>query len=551
VENSQIGPFHILEKLGAHRRHNVYRARQVEQNREVALKFITLPPDVERESALLKINHEANVLKALDHPNLVKVFGAGCEGKHVFFAHEVIEGETLASLLLRRGRLAPDLVIDYARQIASALEYLHQNEIIHSKLTTDKLIVDGAGLVHISDLRLNRSRKRRWDAAKRASLETAAYMPPEQLLGQGATSKSDVYTLGVIMFEMLTGKLPYEPQTMAQLARDKQDARVPRVSDTVISCPGWLDKLVRKMMLPDPKRRPHSIRAVIMTLDQIHALEQNKVAAAEEMTRGFSALAAGSDRAEARRVMGMKQRERAPEKETSILQGIPFLAGALGLIAILVTVALIWTFAGNPADLMERANALLASSDADDWRDARKLYTRIMQNSRDENLRSAAEHGYFESRRKSMMRRLEGGVLPLEKAEIRELYAIMQNENAGKLRESMARYQRLADKIDPNDDLRYVRMEALERFGALQRLEQDSLVFRERYETLRAAAESASSTEDDRSAFAVIEAELQDRFGNNEFLADLVNGDNANPDGALTETAADRPDDPAKSDFGK
>ncbi len=224
----------------------------------MALKFIKLPPDVNRDNALAKINREVAVLKKLEHPHLVRMYGAGVYEDQVFFAHELIEGETLASLLSRRGRLAPDQVIDFGGQIASVLEYLHHNEIIHSKLTTDKLIIDAEGQIHVADLRLNRSRKRRWDAARRATLETAAYMPPEQLLGEGSTPKSDLYSLGVIMYEMLTGKLPFEPESMAQLARDKKSAKVQRVAETVMSCPAWLDKLVRKMILPDPKLRPHS-----------------------------------------------------------------------------------------------------------------------------------------------------------------------------------------------------------------------------------------------------------------------------------------------------
>ncbi len=536
VENSRIGPFHVLEKLGNHRRHNVYRARQVEQDREVALKFIKLPPDVDRESALVKINREATVLKNLDHPNLVKMYGAGCEGEQVFFAHEVIEGESLASLLSRRGLLAPDLVIDYSRQIASVIEYLHQNEIIHSKLTTDKLIIDKEGKIHVTDLRLNRSRKRRWDAAKRASLETAAYMPPEQLLGEGASGKSDLYTLGIIMFEMLTGKLPYAPQTMAQLAQDKQKPDVPRVSDTVMSCPAWLDKLVRKMILPDPRKRPHSARAVIMTLEQIHSVEQSKMAAAEEMTRGFSPLSAGSDRTAARKAMGLKK-DLEPEKGKPLIQSIPFLVGALGLVTAVIALAMFWPFGSSSVTLMQRADKLMASPESDDWREARKLYTRIMENSRDEELKLAAETGYFESRRKSMMYRLKSGVVPLEKPEIRELYAIMQNEKEGKFRDALNQYLRLVEKIDPADDLRYVRSEALDRIANMQEIEQQSLEFRERLEALRTAANGPAATDADREAFAAVQAELVTDHSKNDFLSDLL--DPAKDDTTEDDTTED------------
>ncbi len=522
MENTHIGPFHILEKLGSHRRHNVFRARQTEQGREVALKFINLPPDIDRESVLARVNREVVVLKQLEHPHLVKMFGAGiADDSRIFFAHELIEGETLAALLSRRGRLAADLVIDYGGQVASVLEYLHHNEIIHSKLTTDKLIVDADGQIHVADLRLNRSRKRRWDAARRATLETAAYMPPEQLLGKGATAKSDLYALGVIMFEMLTGRLPYEPQTMAQLCRDKQSRTVPRVSQTVMSCPAWLDKLIRKSLDPDPKSRPHSARAMIMTLEQISSVDQRQTASAAEITRGFSALSMGADRTAARRALGLRKRVVEPENELPLLHSIPVLAGGLLLIAMIVSLYVFWPFGGNPMELKHQADLLLASDDSDDWREARELYTRIMKRSRDEALTAAAEEGYFRSRRKSMLYRLQNGASPLERPEIRELYAIMEIETAGEWRDAMHRYERLMENIEPLDDMRYVRWEAADRLDRLRELEKEAIAFRERYQALVTAAGSPDATDEDVKALEEAREELETISRDNLFLADL------------------------------
>ena len=533
MENTWIGPFQVFEKLGAHRRHHVYRAIQAEQDREVALKFIKLPPEIDHDTAIGKINREVAVLKRLEHPHLVRMYGAGAYQDQVFFAHELIKGETVAAVLSRRGRLAPDQVIEYGRQVADLLDFLHHKEIIHNKLTTDKLIIDDQGRIKVSDLRLNRSRRRRWDAARRATLETAAYMPPEQLLGEGCTPKSDLYSLGVIMYEMVTGKLPFQPQTMAQLARDKQSKQVPRVAETVMNCPGWLDKLIRKMILPDPRRRPHSARAVLMTLDQIRSVDQSGTAAAEEITRGFSALSAGVDRTAARRALGMRKAKREPEQEVPLLQSVPFLLSGLGLIALIFAAVLFWPFGANHQEMMTEANLLMQSPDSDDWRQARSLYTRIMENSSDQDLRADAESRYYQARQKSMVRRLQGGLAPLEKPLVRELYAIMQNQQQGKLREARAQYQRLVDKIDPEDRMRYVRMEALDRLGQIQQIQDEATGMRTRYEQLLAGLDPAQPQDPAARELEQLVYRIRTTVTTRDFLADLIEQLGGPLDGSL------------------
>ena len=113
MENTYVGPFLIVKKLGTNRRQKVYHARQTEQKKDVALKFIKVPPTVQWSKALDKIQREVNELQKLRHPNLVKVFGAGVDEDRIFFATELVEGESLSAILARRGKLTPDLVVEY------------------------------------------------------------------------------------------------------------------------------------------------------------------------------------------------------------------------------------------------------------------------------------------------------------------------------------------------------------------------------------------------------------------------------------------------------
>ena len=262
MENTHVGPFLIIKKLGRSRRQRVYHARQTEQERDVALKFVSISPNVEWVEALDKIQREVNQLQKLKHKNLVEIYGAGVsDDNKIFFAIELVEGESLASVLSRRGKLTIDLVVEYGQQIAWALRYLHSLDLIHSKLTPEKILVTSDNQVKVSDLRLNRSNRRRWDATKQRELDMAAYMAPEQF-SVGASQKSDFYSLGVILFEMLTGKLPYPLDTMSRMRQEKLNAPVPSVATHLLNCPVWLDKIVSQMLSPDPEKRPHSAHAI-------------------------------------------------------------------------------------------------------------------------------------------------------------------------------------------------------------------------------------------------------------------------------------------------
>ena len=402
VERKSVGPFKILKQLGSNRRHQVFHARQTEQNRDVAIKFVKIPPTVEWDSAIDKIDREVAQLQKLRHPNLVQVYGAGCDGEDVFFAMELIDGESLATILSRRNKLAPDQVVQYGRQICSVLQFLHERDLIHSKLTPEKIMVTTNDQIKVIDLRLNRSKRRRWDAPRRRDLELAAYMAPEQFT-EGASDKSDLYALGVMLYEMLSGKLPYKPDTLGRMQKSKTKSPVPSVATHVMNCPIWLNQIVSQTLAPDPRNRPHSAQAIILALDEIQNIDATKKAAVSQMAAGFNPLTAGKDKSEARRLLG----KTSPKKSSNavpLLQRTAVQIGLLGLIGALIFYLL---QPKSDSKIISQAQQMIASQEMVQWSDARVLLEPIMNS--DRPLANEASQLYFESKLKTLLARAESG----------------------------------------------------------------------------------------------------------------------------------------------
>ncbi len=519
MENTRIGPFLIFENLGRGRRNRVHRAVHEETKREVAIKFISIPPDVDRQVAIEKIHREAEILKKLKHPGLVQVFGAGAEKDKIFFAYELVKGEALGEFLARRGRLATDQAVDFAKQIAAVLEYIHQHEIIHGKLTPDKIVLDADYQLKVADLRLNRSKRRRWDSARKHTLETAAYLAPELFTGQGPTVKTDFYSLGVILYEMLTGQMPFEPQNMARLAKQKMTQQPPPVSETLLDCPFWLDKVVSQLMQPQPKLRTHSAKAVTLALDQLQKIDQTKQSAAEQVTAGFTALNAGLDKSEARRALGQKIKKKKKN------DGMPFYKGTAFLVVALMVLFTIFAFTMIPPSnqkLMGRAKALMESDSPGDWFRARANFEKVMERTSDQELAVEAEKLFFVSKRRTLVNRMKRGLVGLENHSVRRFHDGFTKERHKKFPEALEVYELLLVDLDAEGKNRHVYEETAERVANIKSyLESEKIRIddlRSRFSEDMAQAEKFAANGDDDLVEGIF-SKWHERFQNEDRLS--------------------------------
>ena len=239
----------------------VYRAEDLSLGQSVALKFL---PDyvVVDAGRLARFRTEVSVARQVSHPNVCRVYDIGEADGHVFLSMEYVDGEDLASLLRRIGRLAPDKAAEMARQLCAGLAAAHDKGVLHRDLKPANVMIDGRGHVRLADFGL----------AGGAEVETPglagtpAYMAPEQFAGQAASVKSDIYALGLVLYEMFTGKAAFSGSTANDLARQHREATPTSLTQVVSEIDPVVDRVIQRCLAKDPSDRPVSALAVSAAL---------------------------------------------------------------------------------------------------------------------------------------------------------------------------------------------------------------------------------------------------------------------------------------------
>jgi hypothetical protein len=268
VEKRWIWPFELLDKLGEGGMGVVYRARYVVDNRHVAVKL--LPPDVANSTILSRFERELEILKTLRHPNIVRSFGGVCEGNQHFYAMELVEGGTLDKLLEERGKLSAEVAVQFALQMASGLAYAHERGVVHRDVKPGNFLLTTAGKLKLSDFGLATVEAASKITAAGKTMGTFPYMAPEQIRGRPPVSpQTDLYALGCVIFEMLTGRTPFTGDTPAEVMHKHLDTRPPRIAEFAPDCPMGLESLVRDLLQKEPTDRPASAFVVAKRLTDL------------------------------------------------------------------------------------------------------------------------------------------------------------------------------------------------------------------------------------------------------------------------------------------
>jgi serine/threonine-protein kinase len=269
MEKRWIWPFELEEQIGSGAMGVVFRARYVKNDRRVALKL--LPKDVAANPTLAaRFQREMEILKDLRHPHIVHAFGGTCEGDQWFYAMELIDGGTLATLLQEQGRLPWRQAVDFGLQVCAALEYAHARGVIHRDLKPGNLLLTRAGKAKLGDFGLALvSAETRLTAAGK-TMGSLHYMAPEQIQGKPPLSnKTDLYALGCVMFELLCGRTPFTGEAMAEVLQQHIRQAPPKVSSFALDCPVQLEALIAELLQKEPERRPATAQLVANRLREI------------------------------------------------------------------------------------------------------------------------------------------------------------------------------------------------------------------------------------------------------------------------------------------
>jgi hypothetical protein len=263
------GRYRLVALLGRGGMGEVYRADDLTLDHPVALKFLPERAVLDAEGGgghdaaqIAQFHNELRTARQVSHKNVCRLYDLGEADHRRFLTMEYVDGEDLASLLRRIGRLPADKAIEIARQLCAGLAAAHERGVIHRDLKPANVMIDGDGNVRITDFGLAVAAG---DAdAVRAG--TPQYMAPEQLAGQPATIQTDIYALGLILFEIFTGRRAHDAKTMAELMRLHDSGAITTPSTVVRDIDPLVERVIMRCLEKDPAKRPASALAVAAAL---------------------------------------------------------------------------------------------------------------------------------------------------------------------------------------------------------------------------------------------------------------------------------------------
>lgn len=389
LSGQTLGPFRIESRLGQGAMGTVYRATYLKNGKPAAVKVMSTPGDEPNPTFAARFEREIKLLSQFHHANIVRIYGASEDQGIRYYAMELVEGPTLADILDKRGKIHFARAAAYTIQVCEALQQIHSVGVIHRDLKPGNLLISADHKVKLTDFGIAKdisSHTTRELTQADHTVGTVAYMSPEQLTGDELTRKSDLYSLGIVFYRMLTGRLPFNADTMYEYMNQRARGTFPLPSTVDPSLPREFDALLREMLAQDPKDRPMDAYVVMQRLMDIlkrakeGTLQKTKpqtVAGLAETavvpTSRFATIVRTVTGGLLARRSDRKARRSARRRES----GLPFWERPVVLAAsLLVILALIgyqfWP--SGPQGLLEEADRLLATDDFHQWQKAVDQY---------------------------------------------------------------------------------------------------------------------------------------------------------------------------------
>ena len=325
------GRYRIARKLGGGGMADVYLAEDQELGRRVAVKMLH-GHYVNDEQFVERFRREATHAAGLSHPNIVSIFDRGESEGSYFIVMEYVEGRTLKELIRSRGLCPVPVAIAYTRQILAALRYAHRHGVVHRDIKPHNVIVDSEGVVKVTDFGIARAGASQM-TEEGAIIGTAHYLSPEQARGAPVDQTSDLYSAGIVLFELLTGEVPFTGDSPVEIAMKHLAETPPAPSELRPDVPHDLDLVVVRALAKEPADRYQSAAAMDADLETVARGGRVAAETAEAATMVLSGERAIDATAATQVVRRPLQPYQPPDRSRSLW---PWLVGIGALLALLV-----------------------------------------------------------------------------------------------------------------------------------------------------------------------------------------------------------------------
>jgi hypothetical protein len=302
-----VGGYRIGALIAAGSMGVVYRAKQLSLEREVAVKIFNAEVTKRDQAFAERFLREARVAGSVPHPSVVQIHECGQQDNLLWYSMELVDGETLEDLLARDGRLEPLLALIVADQAAAALQAAHAKGLVHGEVTPANLMLSKEGKIKLLDLGLGKvlNSGRSATRAKKAAVGNPWYMSPERAKGEAGDARSDIYSLGCVLYHLLTGSPPFDDDHPKAILKAHLESPIPSIIDKVASLPKKLDELVHSMLSKNPEWRHGTMEEVIADLKAAReqlpkAGEARKAAKSASPAPGGAVYQAAAGRAQGR-----------------------------------------------------------------------------------------------------------------------------------------------------------------------------------------------------------------------------------------------------------
>ena len=248
------GRYEVLKRVGSGGMADVYMAKDHKLNRNVAVKVLK-SEYVEDEKFLKKFETEAQAVARLSHPNIVNIYDVGMEDGINYIVMELAEGITLKEYIRKKGYLSPKETVEISTQIASAISHAHKNHIIHRDIKPQNILVSDTGIIKVTDFGIAKATSSNTVTSTATAMGSVHYISPEQAKGRFCDEKSDIYSLGITMYEMVTGHVPFDHENGVTIALMHLQNEITPPSQIRDGIPDSLEKIILKCTMKKQEER--------------------------------------------------------------------------------------------------------------------------------------------------------------------------------------------------------------------------------------------------------------------------------------------------------